>query len=107
MKLSIIFEDEPNIGWASRGNPPFWEHLKKCASGVDIPMSAEMLENWIRGEYNKLTGEVLTIDSDVYVTEFDSGGMSAGRVTGEWWITSGIQILKERLERIVYDQDTK
>lgn len=99
MKLSVIFEDEPNIGWASRGNPSFWNYLKKYASNIDMTLSCDALETWIKGEYLNLTGEELTIDSDVYVSAFDYGGMSAGRVTGEWWITSGIPILKDRLEK--------
>lgn len=98
MKLSAIFEEEPNIGWGSRGNPGFWDYLKKQASDKEMPISENELEAWIKESHLRLTGEELTSESDVYVKEFDEGGMSAGRVFGEWWIHSGIPLLKERLK---------
>ncbi len=98
MKLSVIFEEEPNVGWGSRGNPGFWEHLKKRASDIEMPISDDALEAWIKEEHLKLTGVELTAESDVYVGEFDHGGMSAGRVFGEWWIALGIPLLKKRMK---------
>ena len=97
MKLSVIFEEEPH-GWGSRGNPGFWEYLKKRASDIEMPLSDDTLEAWIKEEHLKLTGVELTSESDVYIKEFDQGGMSAGRVFGAWWIEEGIPLLKERLK---------
>ena len=45
----------------------------------------------------KLTGEELAEDSSVYVEEFADGGMSSGIITGNWWIVTGIPILKSRI----------
>ena len=98
MKLSTIFEKEPNSGWGSRGNPGFWDYLKERAIEKEMPISEDELEAWIKNEHLKLTGKELTAESDVYVEAFDEGGMSAGRVTGEWWIVLGIPLLKDRLK---------
>ena len=98
MKLSIIFEEEPNIGWGSRGNPGFWEYLKKQAENKEMPLTKNALEAWIKDEHLKLTGEPMTMESDVYVKEFDHGGMSKGRVTGGWWLEEGIPILQRRMK---------
>ena len=35
MKLSIIFEEKPER-WGFRGDPYFWDYLKKLAENMDI-----------------------------------------------------------------------
>ncbi|MBO4703077.1 MAG: hypothetical protein J5625_10515 [Lachnospiraceae bacterium] len=97
MNYSILFENKPNKGWGSRGNPFFWDYLEKLASEIDYTIDADELEKWIKAVHLKLTGTELTADSDVFVEEFDYGGMSSGRITGEWWLTVGIPYLKEQL----------
>ena len=89
----IIFDEQPGA-WGSRGNPYFWEYLKEH---IPNDMTAEKLEEWIKEEHLKLTGEELTMDSSVYIEEFAHGGMSSGVVYGEWWLTIGIPMLKNRL----------
>lgn len=97
MKLARIFEKEP-LTWGSRGNPYFWNHLKDKAQNIDMPISAEELEAWIKEEHLKVTGEKLTPDSAVFVKEYNHGGMSSGIVYGEWWFDIAIPLLKERLQ---------
>ena len=95
--LSDIFQEEPNRGWGARGNPCFWEYLEERAKKKEIPMTTDELEHWIKEEHLKLTGTEMTMKSDVFVKAFDHGGMSSGRVTGDWWLEIGIPLLMERL----------
>ena len=97
MKLSKIFEEKPKR-WGFRGDPYFWDHLRKHAEKMDL-ISPDELEKWIKQEYFSLSGKVLT---DKYgdfavIKQFAHGGMSSGGVDNEWWMKEGIPLLKSRL----------
>lgn len=97
MKLSVIFEEKPER-WGFRGDPYFWDYLKKLAENMDI-ISPDELEKWIKEEYLSVSGKELT---DIYedfavVEQFAHGGMSSGGVDNLWWIEKGIPLLKSRL----------
>ena len=100
MKLSVIFEERPKQ-WGFRGDPYFWDHLKRRAESMDL-LSPDELEKWIRDEYYSLSGKPLT---DKYmdfaiVKQFAHGGMSSGGVDNLWWLDKGIPLLKKRLEKL-------
>jgi len=97
MKLSAIFEEKPER-WGFRGDPYFWDYLKKLAENMDI-ISPDELEKWIKKEYLSVSGKPLT---DKYgdfavVEQFAHGGMSSGGVDNIWWLEEGIPRLKSRL----------
>jgi len=46
MKLSAIFEEKPER-WGFRGDPYFWDHLKKRAEHMEI-LSPDELEAWVK-----------------------------------------------------------
>ena len=97
MKLSIIFEEKPER-WGLRGDPYFWDYLKKRAENMDI-ISLGELEKWIKEEYFTLSGKALTdkyMDFAV-IKQFAHGGMSSGGVDNRWWTKEGIPLLKSRL----------
>ena len=97
MKLSRIFEEKPEK-WGLRGDPYFWEYLKKRAENMDI-ISPDKLEKWIKEEYFTLSGKALTdkyMDFAV-IEQFAHGGMSSGGVDNGWWMKEGIPLLKSRL----------
>ena len=97
MKLSAIFEERP-ARWGLRGDPYFWDHLKALAEDMDA-VSPDGLEAWIRGEYFRLAGKVMTGDYGDYaiIKQFAHGGMSSGGVDNRWWVEEGIPLLKSRL----------
>lgn len=96
MKLSVIFDPEPEA-WAFRGDPYFWEYLRKRVSRVDLPVDPEKLEQLIRDEHYRLTGTGLTAGSIAIAEEFAHGGMTSGGLSGEFWVRYAIPLLKERL----------
>lgn len=97
MKLSVIFEEKPET-WGFRGDPFFWDHLKKLAEERDI-LSPDELEKWIKEEYFSLSGKELTdkYDDIAVIEQFAHGGMSSGGVDNVWWTEEGIPLLKSRL----------
>ncbi len=97
MKLSEIFEEKPK-SWGFRGDPYFWDYLKERAESMDL-ISPDELEKWIKEEYFSVSGKALTdkyMDFAV-VKQFAHGGMSSGGVDNQWWIDTGIPLLKSRL----------
>ena len=77
-----------------RGDSYFWKYLQEH---IPEDMTANGIKQWIKNEHYKLTGKRLTLWSTEYVEEFAHGGMSSGRISGEWWLTTGIPLLKSRL----------
>lgn len=96
MKLSVIFDPEPEA-WGFRGDPYFWRYLRKRVSRVELPVSPEKLESFIRSEHLRLSGKELRINSIGIVKEFEHGGMTSGGLSGEFWVKYAIPLLKERL----------
>lgn len=97
MKLSVIFEEKP-ARWGLRGDPYFWDYLKNLAENMEM-LSLNELENWIKAEYLSLSGKELTdkyMDFAV-IEQFAHGGMSSGGVANQWWVNTGIPLLKNRL----------
>ena len=97
MKLAKIFEDKPK-SWGFRGDPYFWDYLKEQAEHMDL-ISPKELEKWIKKEYLSLSGKPLTnqyMDFAV-IQQFAHGGMSSGGVDNQWWMQTGIPLLKKRL----------
>ena len=97
MKLSVIFEPEPDQ-WGFRGDPEFWRYLKKRFDDIDLPVTPHHLEDCIKKEHKRLSGEVLREGSMARVRQFERGGMTSGGISGEFWVNTGIPLLKERLE---------
>jgi len=100
MKLSAIFEEKP-AKWGFRGDPYFGDYLKNLAENKET-ISPDELEAWIKNEYFSLSGKKMTgEDMDfVVIKQFAHGGMSSGGVSGEWWVETGIPLLKSRLTTV-------
>ena len=98
MKKSALFEVRPER-WGMRGDPYFWIYLKDLIDKKDIP-TADALEAFVRDEYYNVSGERMTGDWNdfVRVEEFAHGGMTSGGVSGEWWISDGLPLLRERFD---------
>lgn len=101
MKLSIIFEERPEQ-WGFRGDPYFWDHLKKRAENMGV-VTPDELEEWIKAEYLSVSGKPLTDEYGDFavVDEFAHGGMSSGGVDNLWWLEKGVPLLKSRLTALL------
>ena len=96
MSLSSIFQEKPKT-WGFRGDPYFWDYLADKANQMEMFSNPNDLEKWIKDEYRTLSREELTETSSGLIEEFMHGGMSSGRIAGEWWIQTGIPLLQSRL----------
>ena len=99
-KLSVIFKDKP-ARWGFRGDPYFWDHLEKASENMEL-ITPDELEQWIREEYQSLSGKALTDEFGDFavIEEFAHGGMTSGGVDNRWWVETGIPLLKSRLSEL-------
>ena len=62
----------------------------------DIGSEPEDIETIIKSEYRIKCGEELTPESMPFVSEYASGGMSCGKLSGEFWLEKAIPLIKKR-----------
>lgn len=95
MKASELFKKRPEK-WGLRGDPYFWNHLEKIFEKYECPVRSEDIEEIIKTEYMAVSGEELTRGSMPFVSEYSSGGMSSGKLCGEFWLDKAIPLIKKR-----------
>lgn len=98
--LSIIFEDTPEQ-WGLRGDPYLWEDMKQAYSTVPVTISQEEFVKSFEMTFEKMTGTPLTPGRHVFLPEYAHGGMSGGKISGDFWIEKALPLLLERLKNIV------
>lgn len=92
-----LFEPKPQ-NWGLRGDPYLWEDMKKNFSSVTLPVSTEVFIEKFRAGFEEITGIPLTQDCHPLVPEYSDGGMSAGQVSGRFWLNEALPLLLERLK---------
>lgn len=99
-KVSIIFKEKPRQ-WGLRGDSYFWSCLEEKFSKYEFPFKYEEFERIVKEEHLKLTEVELTNESIGKCQEFAHGGMSSGVISGEFWNTVALPLLKKRLEKSI------
>ena len=97
--VSDIFRERPTQ-WGLRGAPYFWDTLQSEFAFIDISISEKELSDKVREVFKRKTNEMLRGDKIYYVEEYAHGGMSSGRISGDWVLNSCIPMLQERLKKI-------
>ncbi|WP_067625549.1 hypothetical protein [Alicyclobacillus acidiphilus] len=97
--VAMIFRDRPTQ-WGLRGDPYLWGDLEDHFSNVFLPYPKEDFEEELHSFIEKVTGTKLTIDVEVHVPKYHHHGMSAGRISGWFWIEHGIPLLISRLDDV-------
>lgn len=64
--------------------------------GYHRPSSSEEFRELVIGVLTDLVGCPLHRDLYLYVDRFAHGGMSSGKVSGEWWMDTGLPELIRR-----------
>ncbi len=95
-RLSIIFDKQPD-SWGLRGDPFLWKEMKENFRGVPLPYPLERFTADYYDFFEKVTGEKLCAQKNYYVPRYDKGGMSAGKVCGNFWAGAAAELLLRRL----------
>lgn len=98
-KVSAIFNPEPEQ-WGLRGDSFLWEDLKKEFDSIELPCSKSYFTKVFEEKFEKLTNQRFRTRKyvEIYVKEYDNGGMINGQVSMKFWKKVGLPLLLERLE---------
>ena len=104
--VSAIFTPEPDR-WGLRGDPFLWHLLEERYQAVELPYPSKVLHEEILHTIADLTGELPEPGKDYYVEQFAKTyvGMSTGWISGDFWRTTAIPLLIERLEQINHSKE--
>lgn len=97
--VAIIFRDRPSQ-WGFRGDLYLWEDLENHFSNVPLPYPIEDFEAELHSFIAELTGNRLTARDEPHVPKYHHHGMSAGMISGWFWIDQGIPLLLSRLNEM-------
>lgn len=104
--IQLIFEVKPTQ-WGLRGDPYLWEELKSYLMRNKAPKIAEEFEVAFRLAFKELTGKDLILNTDIYMGDYNKGGMSSGMVCSDYWIEVGLPLLIDRFKKIVKSKEVK
>jgi len=93
----FIFE-EP-VQWGLRGDPFFWKELKVRFENANI-QSKEEFSDMLTCVFEEVTGKRLQKRETYFVPTYKFYGMSAGMLSGDFWIEHGFPLLLERFGKI-------
>lgn len=98
--LSELFKERPSQ-FGLRGDEYFWNYLETYFKDKEFPHSEPKLVEDIYQIFFNVTGEQLTKDVNPYVEQFAQGGMSSGRLSGEFWINQGIPLIVQKYREFI------
>ena len=97
--LSLVFERKPSH-WGMRGDPFMWDELQKLCIGESLEIDEAGIVVMVSDHFKAVTGKVLTYDTNAYVERYAHGAMSSGQICGMFWLSRGITMLLDNLNRI-------
>lgn len=91
---------EPLETWGLRGDPHLWDEMRHALAAVPLPEQPASLECLLQQQFQQLAGVPLTSVDHHFVPRFDSGGMSSGYVSPQFWRSEAIPLLLARAARL-------
>ena len=95
--LEPLFFREPHQ-WGLRGDPYLWRDLRTALANKNANTSDDLHKMLIEG-YKKLTKKALKPNEEIRIERYNSGGMSGGFVSSNFWIETGFPLLLERYKK--------
>jgi hypothetical protein len=84
--------------WGLRGDPYLWDELERSMATITPPSTADDLEQLLNEQFKRLTGKSAQRGRHIFVAKYDTGGMSSGTVSSDFWLDEGFpQIIQNYL----------
>ena len=99
--IADLFRHEPET-WGLRGDPLLWSDMRDHFVGAWLPGSVQILDKRISDAFQLLTGASIESERPIILPQYDTGGMSSGHVSPEFWRTQALAHLQLQL---AYDKD--
>lgn len=97
--IQLMFEINPKQ-WGLRGNPYLWKALESNLMRNKEPKSIEEFERSLRLAFKEITGKELIPNTEIFIEDYNKGGMSSGVVSSDFWIEIGFPLLKDRFNHL-------
>jgi hypothetical protein len=94
--VAELFTPEP-MPWGLRGDPHLWREMRGEFEDVPCPETPEELDALIQATFEELTSHPLTAPEPFYMKRHAHGGMSSGMISPEFWRSTALPLLRERL----------
>ena len=111
MTIDDLFLREP-FKWGLRGDPHLWREMRAALRGKPLPDNVYAADELFHTTFRKIVGVEVpppgkVVDPDfVYLKKFSVGsGMSDGKVSLEWWRSTGLPILLDRFAAAIAVED--
>lgn len=93
--ISELFYPAPEQ-WGLRGDPFLWREMARAFRGVPAPDLPQPLARSLTCMFEALTSHSIDSEEPVHVARYESGGMSSGQVSPEFWRQVGLPLLLRR-----------
>ncbi len=87
------------IQWGLRGDPHLWREMEQYFAATPLPETVDELPPLIKAAFETLTGHPFSFDKHFFVDRYDSGGMSSGYISTQFWQERAIPLLCDRYEK--------
>lgn len=79
--------------WGLRGDQNLWNEMKEKTANTNIPTSAIEFEKLLHKLFKELTNESPQKVKIIYLKKYDTGGLSRGKVSCDFWLEKGFSLL--------------
>ena len=93
--MKKLFDKKPTQ-WGLRGDPFLWEELQEHFSTKIWMANKDDFEQELMTAFQLLTGEELVANRTILIERYQSGGMSNGMISSDFWIENAFPLLIER-----------
>ncbi len=99
-QVKYIFEC-PEL-WGLRGDPFLWRELQSVFER-EMPQDGETFKTMLHAQFRIITGYGIEPGERYFVEKYNlgGGGISAGRVSADFWLETGFPRLIERFHAVV------
>ncbi len=94
-----LFDPRPGR-WGLRGDPYLWDELAQALADVRLPRRKRDLWRVLTTAFREATGHSLNACEMVRIDRFDTGGMSGGMISGEFWRETAIPLIVGRYDML-------
>jgi hypothetical protein len=94
--IADLFRHQPAT-WGLRGDPLLWSDMRDYFIDTWLPGSIQILEKRISDAFQLLTGSSIQSERPIFLPRYDTGGMSSGHVSPEFWRNQALEHLRLQL----------
>lgn len=93
--LAKYFTPDP-VQWGLRGDPHLWREMRLRASSEGVPKAHSDVERILHALFLECVGEEPENGKIIYVPRYNTGGMSGGGISCDFWLEKAFPLIMHR-----------